>query len=182
MERTVENITLIVAKEIVALIIVNVTEVHAKEVRATRQTSIDVAVKEETSIVTAFQIMATMIGATPGQHLPLDITNVITLIMQNLHQTTTSSTAPLQPLWPRTMLVTNFTFRQLWSIPVPRSACSTICPYSTNSSLLHPQFSSWATGRHSTVNILERLNFTCLTGVISALLKFFMCPASPSTT
>jgi hypothetical protein len=136
-----------------------------------------------TSIVSDSQMMATTIGATPGQHLPSDITTVINLTMQTLHRTTTSSTAPLQLLWPRTMLVTNSTRRQLWSIPVPRSTCSTICPSSTNSSLSHPRLSSWATTRQPTVLRLMRLCSTCrATGVVSAFLKSFMCPASPSTS
>jgi gag-polypeptide of LTR copia-type len=70
------------------------------------------------------------------------------------YRTTTSSTAPLQPLWPRTMLVTNSTRRQLWLIPMPRGTCSTICPSSTNSSLSHPRLSNWATTRQPTVLIL----------------------------
>jgi hypothetical protein len=45
MEVTVEDIMLIVAKDIVTLTIVKVTEVCAKEVRATKKTSMDVAVK-----------------------------------------------------------------------------------------------------------------------------------------
>jgi hypothetical protein len=69
------------------------------------------------------------------QHLPSDITTVINLTIKILHRTTTSSTAPLQLLLPRTMLITISTRRQLWSIPVPRGTCSTICPSSTNSSL-----------------------------------------------
>jgi hypothetical protein len=112
MEGTVEDITLIVAKEIVTLTIVKVTEVRAqevraKEVRATKKNSMDVAVKKVTSIVFDSQMMATTIGATPGQHLPSDITTVINLTRQTLHRTTTSSTAPLHPLWPRTILVRN---------------------------------------------------------------------------
>jgi hypothetical protein len=83
MERTVEDIKLIVAKEIFALNIVKVTEVRAKDVRAkevwaTKWTSMDVAVKGVTSIVSASQMMATTTGATPGQRLPSDITTVIT--------------------------------------------------------------------------------------------------------
>jgi hypothetical protein len=87
MEGTVEDITLIVAKEIITLTIVKVTEVRAqgvcakearaKEVRATKETSMNVDVKEVTSIVSDSQTMATTIGATPGQHLPSDITTVI---------------------------------------------------------------------------------------------------------
>jgi hypothetical protein len=111
MEGTVEDITLIFANEIITLTIVKVTEVRAKEVRATKKTSMDVTVKEVTSIVSDSQMMATTIGATPGQHLPSDITTVINLTMQMLHRTTTSSTAPLQPLWPCIMLVTNSTCR-----------------------------------------------------------------------
>jgi hypothetical protein len=117
-------------------------QLHAKEVWATKQTSMYVAVKEVASIVSASQVMTTTIGATPGQHLPSDITTVINLTMQTLHRTTTSSTAPLQPLWPRPMLVTNSTRRQLWSIPVPRGTCSKICPSSKKSSLSHPRLSS----------------------------------------
>jgi hypothetical protein len=187
----VEDITLIVAKEIITLTIVKVTEVcaqvvrakeaRAKDVRDTKKTYMDVAVKEVTSIVSDSQMMATMIGATPGQHLPSDITTVINLTIQIFHRTTTSSTAPLQPLWPRTMLVTNFTRRQLWSVPVPRGTCSTIYPSSTNSSLSHPRLSSWATTRQPTVLRLVRLCSTCLTGFVSAFLKSFMCPSSPST-
>jgi hypothetical protein len=118
-ENTVEDITLIVAKEIITLTIVKVTEMRAqevcakearaKEVRAAKETSMDVDVKEVTIIVSDSQMMATKIGATPGQHLPSDITTVINFIIQILHRTTTSSTAPLQPLWPRTMLATNST-------------------------------------------------------------------------
>jgi hypothetical protein len=156
MEGAVEDITLIVAKEIITLTIVKVTEVRAQEVRAkearaTKETSMDVAVKEVTSIVSDSQMMATTIKATSGQHLPSDITTVINLTIQILHRRTTSSTAPLQPLWPRTMLVTNFTLRQLWSIPVPRGTCSTIYPSSKNSSLSHPRLSSYATTRQPTV-------------------------------
>jgi hypothetical protein len=87
MEGTVEYITLIVAKEIIALTIVKVTEVRAqevcakeardKEVRATKETSMDMYVKEVTIIVSDSQIIATTIGATPGQHLPSDITTVM---------------------------------------------------------------------------------------------------------
>jgi hypothetical protein len=103
MEGTVENISLIVAKEIITLTIVKVTEVRAqevcaKEVRDTKETSMDVAVKEVTSLLSYSQMIATTIGATPGQHLPSDITTVINLTTQILHRTTTSSTAPLQPL------------------------------------------------------------------------------------
>jgi RNA 3'-terminal phosphate cyclase len=126
MEGTMEDITLIVAKEIVTLTIIKVTEVRAKEMRATMKTSMEVAVKEVTSIVSDSQMMATTFGATPVQHLPSDITTVIKLTIQIIHRTTNSSTAPLQPLWPRTMLVTNSTRRQLWSIPVPRGICSTV--------------------------------------------------------
>jgi hypothetical protein len=192
MEGTVEDIMLIVAKEIITLTIVKVTEVRAqevrakevraKEVRATKETSTDVAVKEVTSIVSDSQIMATTIGATPGQHLPSDITIVINLSIIILHRTTISSTAPLQPLWPCTMLVTNSTRRQLWSIPVPRGTCSTIYSSSTNSSLSHPRLSSWATTRQPTVLRLVRWCYMCLMGVVSAFLKSFMCPASPSTS
>jgi hypothetical protein len=114
MESKVEDITLIVAKEIVTLTIVKVTEVRAKEARATKKTSTDVAVKEVISTVSDSQMMAKTIGATPRENLPSDITTVINLTIQILHRTTTSSTAPLQPLWPRTMLVTNSTRRQLW--------------------------------------------------------------------
>jgi hypothetical protein len=188
----VKDITLIVAKDIITLTIVKVTEVRvqevcakkarAKEMRATKETYMDVDVKEVTSIVSESQMMATTIGATPGQHLPSDITTVINFTIQILHRTTTSSTAPLQPLWPRTMLVTNSTRRQLWSIPVPRGTCSTIYPSSTKSSLSHPRLSSWATTRQPTVLRLVRLCSTCLTGVVSAFLKSFMCPASPSTS
>jgi hypothetical protein len=103
MEGTVEDITLLVAKEIVTLTIIKVTEVRAQEVRAkearaTKKTSMEVAVKEVTSIVSDSQMMATTFGATPVQHLPSDITTVINLTMQTIHRTTTSSTAPLQPL------------------------------------------------------------------------------------
>jgi hypothetical protein len=95
-EGTVEDITLIVAKKIVTLTIVKVTEVRAQrvraqelysqemraqEVRATKKTSMEVAVKEVTSIVLDFQMMATTIDSTPGQHLPSDITTVINLFM-----------------------------------------------------------------------------------------------------
>jgi hypothetical protein len=120
MEGTVEDIPLIVAKESITLTIVKITEVRAQEVRATKKTSMDVAAKEVTSIVSDSQMMTTTIGATPGQHLSSDITTVINFTIKTLHRTTTSSTEPLQPLWPRTMLVTNSTRRQLWSIPVPR--------------------------------------------------------------
>jgi hypothetical protein len=162
------------------LTIVKVTEVRAKEVRATKKTSMDVAVKEVISIVSDSQMMATTIGATPGQHLPSDITTVINLTIQILNRTTTSSTAPLQPLWLRTVLVTNFTRRELWLISVPRGTCSTIYPSSKNSSLSHPRLSSWATFRRPTLLRLVWLCSTCLTGVISAFLKSFICPASPS--
>jgi hypothetical protein len=83
-EGTVEDITLIVAKQIITLTIVKVTkvraqEVRAKEARAMKKIFMDVAVKEVISIVSDSQIMATPIGATPGQHLPSDITTVINL-------------------------------------------------------------------------------------------------------
>jgi hypothetical protein len=85
-EGTVEDITLIVAKVIVTLTIVKITEVRAKEerakeeraqevrakeardkeVRATKKTSMDVVVKDVTSIMSDSQMMATTIGATPG--------------------------------------------------------------------------------------------------------------------
>jgi hypothetical protein len=165
-----------------ALTIVKVTEVRAKGVHATKQNSMNVTVKEVTSIVSATQSMATTTGATPGQHLPSDITTVIPLTIQTRHRTTTSLIAPLQPLWPRTMLITNSTRRQLWSIPVLRGTFSTICPSSTNSSLSLKRLSSWATTRQPTVLRLESLCATCLTGVVSALPKSFMCPASPSTS
>jgi hypothetical protein len=65
MEDTVEAITLIVAKEIVTLTVIKVTEVRAQEVRAkearakkvraTKKASMDVAVKEVTSIVSDSQ-------------------------------------------------------------------------------------------------------------------------------
>jgi hypothetical protein len=169
-EGTVEDITLIVANEIITLTIVKVTEVRAqevcakeartKEVRATKETSMNVDVKEVTRIVSDSQMMAMTIGATPGQHLPSDITTVINLIIQILHRTTTSSTEPLQPLWRRTMLVTNSTRRQFWSISVPRGICSTIYPSSTNSSLSHPRLLSWATTRQPTVLRLVRLHMS----------------------
>jgi hypothetical protein len=94
MEGTVEDITLIVAKMIIKLTIVKATEERAKEVRfkkvrATKKTSMDVAVKEVNSIVFDSQMMATTIGATPGQHLPSDFTTVMNLNVQNLHRTTT---------------------------------------------------------------------------------------------
>jgi gag-polypeptide of LTR copia-type len=158
--------------------IVKVTEVLAKEVRATKQTIMHVAVKDVTSIVSASEMMATTIGATPRQHLTSKIITVIPLTIQTLHRTTISSTAPLQPLWPRTMLATNSTRRQLWSIPVPRDTFSTICPSSINSSLSHPRLSSWATTRQPTMLRLERLCSTCMTGDVSALPKSFMCLAS----
>jgi hypothetical protein len=114
MEGTVEDITLIVAKEIVTLTIFKVTEVRAQEVRAkevrdTKKASMSVAVKEVTSIVSDSQMMATTIGTTQGQHLPSDIITVINLTMQTLHRTTNGSTALLQPLWPHIMLITNST-------------------------------------------------------------------------
>jgi hypothetical protein len=89
MEGTAEDITLIVAKEIVTLTIVKVTEVRAqevraKEVRATKKTFMDVAVNEMISLVSDFQMVASTIGAAPGKHLTSDITTVITLTMQNL--------------------------------------------------------------------------------------------------
>jgi hypothetical protein len=90
MEGTVEDITLIVAKETITLTIVKVTEVCAKEVRATKETSMDLDVKEVTSIVSDSQMMATTIGATPGQHLLSDITTMINLIIHIVHRTTTS--------------------------------------------------------------------------------------------
>jgi gag-polypeptide of LTR copia-type len=124
MERTVVDITLIVTKEIVAWTIVKVTEVRAKEERVAKKTCMDVTVKEVTSLVSATEMMETTTGATPG-HLLSDITTVIHLTMQTLHRTTTSSIAPLQPFWPRTMLVTDSTRRQLWSIPVPLGTYST---------------------------------------------------------
>jgi hypothetical protein len=92
LEGTVEDITMIVAKEIDTLTIVWVMEVRAKGVQDTKNTSMEVAVKEVTSIVSDSQILATTIGATPGKHLPSDITTVINLTMQTIHRTTTSST------------------------------------------------------------------------------------------
>jgi hypothetical protein len=84
MEGTVEDITLKVANEIITLTIVKITEVRAQEVRAkearaTKKTSMYVAVKEVTRSVSDSQMMATTIGATPGQHLQSDITTVINL-------------------------------------------------------------------------------------------------------
>jgi hypothetical protein len=84
MEGTVEKITLLVATEIVTLTIIKVTQVRAQvvratEVRATKKNSMEKDVKEVTSIVLDSQMMATTIGATPGQHLPSDITTVINL-------------------------------------------------------------------------------------------------------
>jgi hypothetical protein len=95
MEDAEKDITLIVAKKIITLTIVKVTEVRAqevcaKEVRGTKEISKDMYVKEVTSIVSDSQMMATTIGATPGQHLPSDITTAINLIIQILHRTTTS--------------------------------------------------------------------------------------------
>jgi hypothetical protein len=90
LEGTVEDIKLIVAKEIVTLTIVKVTEVRAKEMRAAKKASMNVAVKEMISIVSDSQMMATTIGARPGQHLSSDITTVINLVMQTLHWTATS--------------------------------------------------------------------------------------------
>jgi hypothetical protein len=136
----------------------------------------DVAVKEVTSIVSDYQMMAKTIGVTPGRHLSSDITTVINLTMQTIHRTTTSSTAPLHQLWLRIMLVTNSTRRQLWSIPVPRDTCSTIYPSPTNSSLSYPRLSSWATTRQPTVLRLVGLCSTCMMGVVSAFLKSFMYP------
>jgi hypothetical protein len=69
MEGMVKDITLIVAKEIVELGIFKVTEVRAQEVRATEKTFIDVTVKVVASIISDYQMMATKIGATPGQHI-----------------------------------------------------------------------------------------------------------------
>jgi hypothetical protein len=183
----VQDITLTVVKEIITLTIVKVNEaraqeVRAKEVRATKKISMEVAVKEVISIVSDSQMMATTNGATPRQNLPSDITTVINLTMQTIHRTTTSSTVPLQLLWPRTMLVTYSIRRHLWSIPVPRGTCSTICPSSTNASLSHPRLSSWATTRQPTVLRLVKLCSTCLTGVVYAFPKSFRCPASPSTS
>jgi hypothetical protein len=88
---------------------------------------VDVTIKELTSVVTASQMMKTTIGAKPGQHLASEFTTVTALTMQTPHQKTTSSTAPLQPLSPCTIFVTNNTDRQLWSIPVLRLEilCST---------------------------------------------------------
>jgi hypothetical protein len=97
LDLTVESITLIIAKEIVAFTIVKVTEVRAKVVHANKENSMDVTVKDVTSIVSATQMMATTTGATPRQHLLSDITIVILLTMKTLHRTTTSSIAPLQP-------------------------------------------------------------------------------------
>jgi hypothetical protein len=92
MEGTVEDITLIVAKEISTLTIVKVTEVRAQEVcaqevcakearanevRAAKETYMDVDVKEVSSNVSDSKMMAATICATPGQHLPSDITTVI---------------------------------------------------------------------------------------------------------
>jgi hypothetical protein len=66
------------------------------------------------------------------------------------------------------MLVKNLTRRMLWSIPVPRGTCSTICPSFTASSLSHPGLSSWATTRQPAVLRLEKLCFTGLMGVVFA--------------
>jgi hypothetical protein len=74
MEGTVEDITLIFAKE-----------VRAKEVRATKKTSMEVTIKDLTSIVSDSQMIETTIGATPGQNLPSDITTVINLTMRTIH-------------------------------------------------------------------------------------------------
>jgi hypothetical protein len=71
MEDTVEDITLIVAKEIVTLTIVKVTEVRVQEMRAkqarvTTKTSMDVAVKEVTSIVSDSQVMERRLAQCQG--------------------------------------------------------------------------------------------------------------------
>jgi hypothetical protein len=64
------------------LTIIKVTEVRAQEVCAkevliTKNASMYVAFKEVISIVSDSQMMATSIRATPGQHLPSNITIVI---------------------------------------------------------------------------------------------------------
>jgi hypothetical protein len=127
MERTVKNITLIVAKEIVTLSIVKVTEVRAqevraKEVRATKETSMDMYVKEVTSIVSDSQMMATTIGATPGQHLPSDITTVIDLAASaivaahHVGNKLQSQTVVVDSGATRHMFYDLFVLHKLWSI------------------------------------------------------------------
>jgi hypothetical protein len=86
---TIVKVTEVRAQEVCA------KEARAKEVRATKETFMDVDVKEVTSVVSDSQMMETTIGATPGQHLPSNITTVINLSIKLLHRTTTSSTAPL---------------------------------------------------------------------------------------
>jgi hypothetical protein len=133
MERVVQVTTLIVAMVIVALTIVKVLEVRAKDVLFTLQDTMNVLVKNMTSVVTASQTTVTTMRNAQGQHLPSDIT-AATDSTTTWTPTTITSTALHPPLQLRTTLVTKITLRQLWSILVPRGTCSTTFPSSRSSS------------------------------------------------
>jgi hypothetical protein len=124
----------IVAMVIVALTIVKVLEVRAKEVLFTLQDTMNVLVKKMTSVVTALQTTVKTMRTAQGQHLPSAITAATALTTQTGPPTTITSTALHPPLQLRTTLVTKFTLRQLWSILVPRGTCSTTFPSSKSSS------------------------------------------------
>jgi hypothetical protein len=117
MERVVQKIRLIVAMVIVALTIVKVLEVRAKEVLFTLQDTMNVLVKKMTSVVTASQTTVTTMRTAQGQHLPSFTATASTT--QTWHPTTITSTALHPQLQLLTTLVTKFTLRQLWSILVP---------------------------------------------------------------
>jgi hypothetical protein len=125
---------MIVATVIVALTIVKVLEVRAKEVLFTLQDTMNVLVKKMTSVVTASQTTVTTMRTAQGQHLPSAITAATASTTQTWPPTTITSTALHPPLLLRTTLVTKFTLRQLWSILVPRGTCSTTFPSSRGSS------------------------------------------------
>jgi hypothetical protein len=191
MEGTVEDITLIVAKEIIMLTIVKVTEVRAQEVRtkearakvvmATKKTSMDVAIKEVTSIVSDSQMMATTrrhARAAPaiGYHHRDQFNHRNSLSDDDQFDRADSAIVAARhvgnKLHSQTVVADSGATRHMfYDLSV-----------STDSSLSQPRLSSWATTRQSTVLRLVRLCSTCLTGVVSAFLKSFKCPASPSTS
>jgi hypothetical protein len=79
MERVVQETTLIVAMVIVALTIVKVLEVRAKEVLFTLHDPMNVLVKKITSVVTSSQTTVKTMRTAQGQHIPSAITAAIAL-------------------------------------------------------------------------------------------------------
>jgi hypothetical protein len=113
MERVVQVTTLIVAMVIVALTIVKVLEVRAKEVLFTLQDTMNVLVKKMNSVVAASQTTVTTMRTAQVQNLPSAITAAIASTTQTCPPTTITSTALHPPLQLRTTLVTKVTLRQL---------------------------------------------------------------------